>query len=283
MVKRLVIVAFLTTGVWQSHAQTTLVEDSIFCSSLGRVKAFRVLTPPRSEESSLRPALVLLHGFGGNYRDWTDLTSVEQIVDSLQLVVIMPDGENSWYVNSVSDPDARCEDYVVEDLIPALSQRFDIDTTKMGIAGLSMGGYGSLVLGLRHPGLFRFIGAMSSSLDIPVGIPLLEEHGRGGLKASLVETFGEDRTLWKVYDPFRLLLALDPGQAPYVYLVTGVQDEFAGRLTYHRSFVQVLSTHGFPYEYHETPGKHNWDFWAREIKEVIAHFMIVVRDRGELQ
>ena len=274
-IQRFVFFLLLSLGTWHSPAQTTLVDDSVFYSSLGRIKTFRVLAPTRSG-TSLCPGLVLLHGFGGNHTNWTELTRLRQIVDSLQLVVIMPDGENSWYVNSVSDPQARFEDYIVRDLFSVLSARFGIDTTRVGIAGLSMGGYGSLVLGLRHPERFRFIGAMSSSLDIPFGIRSLEQHGREGLKPSLVATFGEDTTMWGAYDPFRLLHSLDAGQTPYIYLVTGIQDEFAGRLMYHRSLVEILSAHTLPYEYHETPGKHNWDFWAREIKGVIARFMIVV-------
>jgi len=182
-------------------------------------------------------------------------------------------------VNSLSNPSARFEDYIVQDLVPVLSERYGIDTARTGIAGLSMGGYGSLVIGLRHPQQFRFIGAMSSSMDIPFGIPFLDQTGRGGLKASLIATFGEAHSRWNTYDPFRLLLELDPENAPYIYLVTGTQDEFTGRLVLHRSFVQLLSMHAFHYEYHETPGKHNWDFWGREIRGVIERFLAVVNGK----
>jgi putative tributyrin esterase len=278
--KRLMIFALFLTVAWQSHGQTSLVEDSLFSTSLGTVKAFRVLSPPLDRKAPLRPGLVLLHGFGGNYRNWTELTQIRRIIDSLQIVVIMPDGENSWYVNSLFDSTARFEDYIVRDVVPVLSKRFGVDTARTGIAGLSMGGYGSLVLGLRHPDTFCFIGAMSSSLDIPFGIPLLDQKGRGGLKSSLIATFGEEQSQWSVYDPFRLLPALDPEHAPYVYLVTGIQDQFGGRLVLHRSFAQLLSIHAFHYEYHETPGRHNWDFWGREIRGVIMRFLAVANGKN---
>ena len=127
----------------------------------------------------------------------------------MNIAVIMPDGENSWYVNAVNDSAGHYEDALLQDLLPAIRQRTRIDTTRMGVAGLSMGGFGALELGLRHATTFRFIGALSASLDVPFGIPDLERNGRGGLRGSLNTIFGADTSRWAAYSISRLAQQID--------------------------------------------------------------------------
>ncbi len=254
----------------------TLKEDSVYSPRLHRVMHYRVLTSTPDPSLPPPPTLVLLHGYTGNHRNWTDLTPLKEIVADRALTVIMPDGENSWYVNAVNDSAGPYEDALLQDLLPAIGHHIRIDTTRMGIAGLSMGGYGSLVLGLRHPHRFRFIGALSASLDVPFMIPDLERNGRGGLKTSLETVFGRDTIFWAAHAPFRLAAAITKENAPYVYLANGIQDEFALRLTLYREFADLLRSRGFRYEYHETPGRHSWEFWAQEIPGVIGRFLATV-------
>lgn len=269
-----VILAFL--GL---HPPVTpsVVEDSVYSPILHRTLHYRMLVSTDADPNSTTPALILLHGYGGNHRDWTNLTDIEDEVARMQIAVIMPDGENSWYVNAVNDSAGHYENALLLDLLPAVRHRIRIDTTRMGVAGLSMGGFGALELGLRHPTTFRFIGALSASLDVPFGIPDLERNGRGGLRGSLVTVFGTDTSHWAAHSIPRLAQQIDPRAAPYVYLANGVQDEFTLRLTLYREFAEQLRSRGLRYEYHETPGRHSWDYWGREIHGVLHRFMEVVR------
>lgn len=262
------------------NGQARLSEDSLFVPSLGRTKKFRVLQPDHRDLSGRLPCLLLLHGFGGNYRNWTEFTTLQKDLGTTRLIVIMPDGENAWYTNSVADSSDRFEDYLVGDLLHTVATRYAVDTTRIGIAGLSMGGFGALTLGLRHPETFRFIGAMSASLDIPYGITTLEEHGRGGLREDLEKAFGTDSSRWASHDAFRLLARSDSAEIPYLYLVNGIQDEFAQRIDYYREFASTLSYRHLPYEYHETPGHHDWSYWEREIPGVVRRFMEIVHPSG---
>jgi putative tributyrin esterase len=261
------------------HPLTTpsVVEDSLFSPILHRTMHYRLLVAGETHEGPPLPVLVLLHGFGGDQRAWTDLTTIEEAVADTRIAIIMPAGENSWYVNAVNDSAGRYEDALLQDLLPAIRRRVPIDTTRMGVAGLSMGGYGALALGLRHPDHFRFIGALSASLDVPFGIPDLERNGRGGLKGSLQIIFGPDTSYWARYAPERLAQRIEPSASPYLYLANGIQDEFALRLTLYRSFADLLRSRGLHYEYHETPGRHAWEYWNREIHGVLRRFLEVTR------
>lgn len=255
----------------------TVSEDSVFSPVLHRTMHFRLLVSDPTGHSDLMPTLVLLHGFGGDQRAWTDLTNLKEDVSGMRIAIIMPAGENSWYVNAVNDSAGHYEDALLQDLLPAIRKHVPIDTNRMGVAGLSMGGYGALALGLRHPAQFRFIGALSASLDVPFGIPDLDRNGRGGLRGSLQTIFGSDTSYWARYSPVRLVQKIDPHVAPYLYLANGVQDEFVLRLSLYRSFADLVRSRGLPYEYHETPGRHAWDYWSREINGVLHRFMQIVR------
>ncbi len=259
--------ACVTSGV----AQSTLHHDSLTSAALQRTVHFRVYRP--ADTTRTYPLLLLLHGFGGNHRDWSELTALSHDLDGLPLVVVMPDGDTSWYVNSPVDTGARYEDYLVHDMLPAAAARYGGDTVALGVAGLSMGGYGALVLGLRHPEIFRFIGALSGSLDIPFGILALETYGRGGLRRTLERSFGTDSSRWGAYDPSRLVGTMDSSTVPYIYLANGIQDEFHGRMAFYRRFVKLLWERHLPYEYHETQGRHNWSYWSREIAPLVRRFV----------
>lgn len=140
-----------------------------------------------------------------------------------------------------------------------------------------MGGYGALNAGLRHPDRFRFVIALSASLDVPMLIPDIERNGRATLKPSILAAFGADSSaFWLAHDPFRLVRATPATNAPYIYLANGIQDEFGKRLALYRAFADTLRNAGWRYEYHETPGRHDWGFWDREIRQALSRLREVL-------
>ncbi len=273
--KKTVLLALLC-AVGPLNAQTVVI-DSLIAPSLGRMQHVTVLLPRGFDTTRTYAGLILLHGFGGDHRNWTALTHLADDLGSRPLVILMPDGDNSWYVNSVTDPANRYEDDLASDVVTYGTRRYHLDTTRLAIGGLSMGGYGALVAGLRHPDRFRFVIALSSSLDVPRGIPDLEQEGRAGLRPSLVAALGADSSAaWKSYDILRLVAHADPARTPYVYLATGISDEFAKRLSLHRALADSLRAHQISYEYHETPGRHNWEYWDREIGPALERLQDVL-------
>jgi len=265
----------LALAVLTAGAQPSVIEDSLSSTALHRVIHFRVCLPPAGE--GRYPAILLLHGFTGDYRNWTDIASVERYAARDSIIIVTTDGDDSWYVNSLTDTASRFEDCFVGDILPHLLRTYPADEGRVGIAGASMGGFGALVLGLRHPQRFRFIGAMSASLDIPFGIPDLERNGRGGFRPSLERAFGRDTSQWGAVTPQSLVRTVDSASMPYLYLVNGIQDEFTLRLTLYRSFVDILRARGLRYEYHETPGRHSWSYWEREIAPLLMRFRELCR------
>jgi putative tributyrin esterase len=114
------------------------------------------------------PVVYLLHGGDGNFRDWTNYSDVARFAER-GLVLVMPDGDESYYTNSADHPDQPYEDYIVKDLIADVETQFPTasDRAHRAIAGVSMGGFGAVKLSLKHPELFSFAAGLSSALDVP--------------------------------------------------------------------------------------------------------------------
>jgi S-formylglutathione hydrolase FrmB len=246
-----------------------LVEDRTFASeALGRTMRYRVILPDDYTRSLRRyPALYLLHGLTGNYRDWETRTDIFRYTRDLGLIIVMPDAGNSWYSNSQVEAAARFETYIASDLVEDVDRSYRTIATRHGraIAGLSMGGYGALKFGLKYASRFVFAG--SSSGAVAAADPSFAP--RAG------ETFGRElqAILGPVDSPSRLendLLALvakaDPATLPFLYLDCGTEDRL---LESNRVFVAALQRKKIAYEYHEVPGGHTWDYWDRQVQTLL--------------
>lgn len=157
----------------------------------------------------------------------------------------MPDASRSWYVNSAATPAAKFEDSIIKDLIPFIDSHYRTVPLRRAraVAGLSMGGYGAMFLGLKHSGTFAAIGAFSGALSISHGTPLptppnqTEEARRRS--EQMMALFGPpDSDARKDRDPFALLDKVPHGQIPTIYIACGGQDFL---IQHNRDFVALLA------------------------------------------
>lgn len=261
------------------------VRDETFTSqSLGRQMKYRIVLPAGYDASARRyPVLYLLHGLTGGYLDWETKTRLVHHLRDYDLIVVMPDAGNSWYTNSAGDAADRYEDYVAKDLVQEVDNRFRSVNSRhaRAIAGLSMGGYGALKLGLKYPATYAFAAGFSSAVNMP---RRLDSNGNGNGKPSPLQ-----ESMLKIYGPpggpgraandvMALAAKADPDRMPYFYLDCGTED---GLLQGNRDFVAVLQRQKIAYEYRELPGAHNFTYWDQQLPEMLhvlaAH--VDVRDR----
>jgi len=192
----------------------------------------------------------------------------------------MPDGENSWYVNALNDPGGRFEDFIVHDLPASIAHSYRIDTAHAAIAGLSMGGYGALMLAMRHPDRYFFAGGLSSYITVPGEIPAGPKRTVTAIvHESLPRVFGPGSTsFYPGRDLFELYRRTPPGRLPYLYLAAGIEDGYLQLLSAHRDLTDSLRGRSIAYEYHELPGRHSWEFWDREIQPLLHRLMEILHD-----
>lgn len=249
-----------------------LHEESFHSAALGRQMKYRVLVP-KTYDTSLRryPVLYLLHGLTGDYKDWTTRTNVAEYSRILALIIVMPDGENSWYTNA-ADGSAKFEDYVATELPADVVQKYRTLNSRYGraIAGLSMGGFGALKLALKRPAQFSVAGSFSGAFGVTRHGEL--EERLGAVEAARIgRIFGPaDSQTRKDNDVFAMTAALRPAGAPYIYIDCGTADGLIGS---NRQVVEALGKSGAPYEYHEGAGGHTWDYWDRRIREFLPMLM----------
>src|SRR3977135_2025223 len=144
------------------------VETVQFQSQLVNTKLpYNVILPPgyRPAGTTRYPVLYLLHGWAGHYTDWITRTQDADYAAQYRLIVVMPEGKNSWYVDSEGVTADKYETYILTELIPDVDKRFRTIQARYGraVAGLSMGGYGAINNGLKYPASFVFAGAMCAA------------------------------------------------------------------------------------------------------------------------
>ena len=149
-------------------APGTVLKNVVFHSgALNRDMPYRVFLPAHIEPGSKLPVVYLLHGGNGSYRDWSNDSTVSNYA-AKGLILVMPEGEFSYYMNAAEKPENRFEDYIFGDLISDVESRFPAAKTrdKRAIIGISMGGFAAIKIALTRPELFSFVGAFSPPIDI---------------------------------------------------------------------------------------------------------------------
>lgn len=218
------------------------------------------------------PVLYLLHGTTGDESDWVRFSRIEDYARKYQLIIVMPNCENSSYRNTPAGK--AYYTYVTEELRTMINWMFPVnpDRDHTFIAGLSMGGSGAFMLGMSRPDIYSHLASLSG--------------GFGGLKDMRLKPGG----FWAwAFDPNEDLengidnpvwlsnkLINEKIDYPNFYMCCGTEDflyEANCELRAH------LDSIGFRYTYHEQPGIHNWDFWDDEIKRILE--WLPVLKRGE--
>lgn len=259
---RLAAALLATLASATAEAQRSTVPDT------GRVRIVSIpgsLPAPRNavvvlptgydDSPRLYPVLYLLHGHDGGHRNWLERTNLLAHTARLPVIIVLPDAGNSWYTNSAARPEERFEEYVAKEVPAFVDLHFRTLNYREAryVAGLSMGGYGALKLGLKHPGRFSLVGSFSGSPRAVMDT----------VSATVRDAFGPaGSTARAENDLLALARGASAANAPYFYLDVGSGD---GLLAGNRALVEVLSARPLAYEYHEVPGTHGWEFWDRRL------------------
>jgi enterochelin esterase-like enzyme len=219
----------------------------------GTQGSYLVYLPPSYETETGRrfPVVYWLHGGFGNARQgaWAVQNLDRGIRAGLvpETIVVLPQAlPVGWYVNS-KDGKRPIEDVIVKDLIPHVDGRYRTLARResRGVEGMSMGGYGALHLGMKHPHLF---GAISSVA------PAILQDLKDEPRERTFDTFGDDEAYYDANGPWALArssaAALRSGCA--IRLLAGDED------TRLRSaivgFHDLLTSLGIPHEFAEVKG-----------------------------
>ncbi len=276
-----------------ASAQPLPVQTVEFKSdSVGRTMKYNIVLPAKYEQGMERfPVLYLLHGLTGNYTNWAQM-KVPAYARNYDLIVVMPDAGNSWYLNWAKSDEGQknnWEDAIVKDLVGHVDANYRTIARREGraINGLSMGGFGGLMLGLRHPELFCTIGSHSGAVayvktvgerirtgnaagkkkgnkapsttpDPKIGIEGFSSQADRSPKGQMLTTPEE----CAAYDPFALVLKLPREKLPYICFDCGTED-----FVYkdNAALATLLLENKIPHTFSQSAGKHDGAYWSREV------------------
>lgn len=255
---------------------TTLECDSIASAILSRSVNYCVALPAdyNSSPSVRYPTLYYLHGLFEHERSWSDRGG-EEILDDLvksgqvgKFLVVLPDGGKTFYVNSADGKD-RYEDFLVQEFVPAIDRKYRTEAVRgeRGITGSSMGGYGALHLGMRHPDLFGSASAQSAALIAKFPNPVPTE-GRWGFYARvLTGPFGSplDEAYFDANNPLTLAEHPERFADLKLYFDCGDHDRY-GFEEGAQMLDKILTQKGFAHEFHLRAGDHGWSYLTQYMK-----------------
>ncbi len=218
-----------------------------------------VIIPPCYDPDEPIPVLYLLHGHSINHDYFTTRTHIEKYANSDSVLCVMPQADNSWWINSCVNPQDRFEDYLMNDVREYIENKYSIDTNNQFIAGFSMGGYGALSVGLRHPGRFKFVASIAGAISYPRDQAILGKFPINEFALpSLNAAFGRLHSSYRnEHDPFSIFSDIPLEKLPYIFLFSGIQDYFPAIPAAQRELADSLKSIGALYEYYELQGGHN--------------------------
>jgi S-formylglutathione hydrolase FrmB len=258
----LIIILNATSGLFAARIDTVL----IMSRSMNRKIRNLVITPDSySAQGKAYPVLYLLHGAGGNQKDWINKApEIKDYSDKYNMLIVCPDGgKTSWYFDSPVDPTMRYETYMTSELVVFIDSGYNTIKGRAGraITGLSMGGHGAFYLTFRHPDIWGAAGSMSGGVDFRPFPGNWDLSKRLGEYSKVPENWDKNVVI--------NLLDLIRGNPLKLIFDCGVDDFF---YTVNRNLHQKMLEYKIPHDYIERPGKHTWDYWQNSLKYQIVFF-----------
>jgi S-formylglutathione hydrolase FrmB len=237
--------------------------------------AMYVLLPQRSlAEIKSKPTqtyrtLYLLHGHSDDHTVWQRWTSIERYVEGLNLAVVMPAVNLSWYTDMAYG--GKYFQFIGEEVPAIVRNMFSLSSEREDnfVAGLSMGGYGAFKLALTYPERYTAAASLSGALDIREVVKGHSDPVDEAWLAGMRNVFGDlSKVPGSQHDLFTLAEQVAKGPVkPRLYQCCGTEDFLYADNIRFRDAIRKLP---LDLTYEEGPGEHVWAYWDMMIQNVLA-------------
>ncbi|MEN9686262.1 MAG: hypothetical protein RLZZ28_2048 [Bacteroidota bacterium] len=270
-----------TISAMAQHNGKVIERTVIKSTVLGKEVAYTTYLPADYETSSRTyPVVYLLHGYTDDNTGWLQFGEVNRYADKAiaegtipPMIIIMPNGDSSFYINSY-DGKEKYEDFFIKEFMPTVEKTFRIKAEKKfrGIAGLSMGGYGTLIYSLKYPQLFAAAAPFSAAVlddSAAVTAPDFSWNNTFGPLFGR-DLKGKDRLTKAWYDNsiLKLVESKSADELKKVrYWIDCGDDDF---LTKGNCLLHIaLTEKRVPHEYRVRDGGHTWTYWRTGITDAL--------------
>ena len=246
---------------------------TVASTALGRSLPIAVVAPAPSAATATTapaavPVLYFLHGRGRHHRSLVDSPAARAALLEARCYVVLPQGEDGWYIDSPAQPDARYAAYLAE-VIAWAERTLPVSRTPAhrGIAGWSMGGYGAVRFAQTQPEARRF-GFVASIIGL-LDFPRAENLPEGQNYRVPVARFTGDPAVWTTLNPLRAADALRGSAVTLVLATRGFER------TMNERFLAALAAAvpPIPARVHRLDGGHEFAVVERAVPLVLADAM----------
>ena len=259
------------TGKLRAGERITFSE--IASVALGRSLPLAVVAPEHPSPADTAPVLFVLHGRGRHHRSLLDSPAARSALLAAPFHVVLPQGEDGWYIDSPARPADRYGAYLGE-VVAWGGANLPVSRlpARTGIAGWSMGGYGAVRYAQANGGRFGFVASIIGLLDYPRGETLPE----GRNYRVVVDRFTADPAVWMRLNPIHGVEALRGARLSLVLATRGFE------LTMNENFLSALEEKGLPARVHRLEGGHEFSLVERALPLVLADAAEFFRGTGSL-
>ena len=282
--KNLLLISFgicvLQCAVAQSQGKV-IEEKTVKSAILNKTVKYTIYLPADYDRSERNyPVVYLLHGYTDDNTGWLQFGEINRYADQAiangtipPMIIVMPNGDSSWYINSY-DGKEKYEDFFIKEFMPAIEKAYRIKADKKyrGVAGLSMGGYGTLIYALKYPELFAAAAPLSAAVFVDSAlVTTLDKryedifgqlYGRGLKAKDRLNKAWYDNSILKIVETKS---ADDLSKVRY-WIDCG-DDDF---LTKGNSLLHIaLVDKKVPHEYRVRDGAHSWTYWRTGIVDAL--------------
>lgn len=248
----------------------SLINIKFASEVLGRNTDINVVIPQRSTSGEIGiknnakdkqyKTLLLLHGLSDDNTIWLRRTSIERYATERGIAVVLPSADRSFYTDMKYGD--KFYTYISSEVLKIAREYLPLSYKREDnfVAGISMGGYGALKIGLRNPDKFSACAGLSSVVDVK---KLIKCHASQLLEC----VFGAEGIVPDQDDLFKLVEKCEnETQKPRIYMGVGKQDFLYEENVLFKEFIKKK---GFDFTYKEAKGAHNWEFWDEHIQHVL--------------
>ena len=237
------------------------------------------------EEGKPYKTLYLLHGIIGNQTDWLYGTRIQRWAETYDLAVVMPAGENGFYL----DQPWNCRmygEFIGQELVKFTRRTFPLSHRREDtyIGGLSMGGFGAMRNGLKYSDVFGAIISLSGAFILDDTLLVKTENPRYPSETEEFKhsCFGPDleRAIHSDSNPEYLIRELKKigKMIPDIYMACGNRD---GLLEKNQRLADLLDREEIEYTFEVGEGSHEWDFWDCYLKRALDWLPLEGRSTGK--
>lgn len=280
----IILLALTSTSFAQFKRGTITESIALESEILGKTVNYTIYLPFDYETSNRKyPITYLLHGYGDNDMGWMQFGEAHLIADELiakreipPMIIAMPDGGVSFYINNF-DGTVKYEDFFMKEFIPHIESTYRIRAERRyrGIAGLSMGGFGTLNYALKYPEMFSGAYAMSAAIYSENSVLSMDKERWESWTARLFGPYPNNKPE-KLSEHYRNNNAFDvtkeKGAEAYKQLRLTLDcgdDDFLvndnHRLSIH------LNEMGIKHEFRMRDGIHNWPYWRESLPTALKY------------